>query len=30
VKAHHGYITGLFGSGRTFEDKTIMRIEPVP
>ena len=29
VKASQGFITGLFGANKTFDHKTVMRLEPV-
>jgi hypothetical protein len=30
VRAHHDFITGLFGRTATLTDHTVMRLEPVP
>jgi Flp pilus assembly protein TadG len=30
VRAQHRFMTNLFGSARTLEDRTVMRLEPIP
>jgi hypothetical protein len=30
IQARHDFLTGFFGSSRTLEDSTVMRLEPIP